>query len=135
MITQSAPVFVQPLPTHVDDVMEGDSLHLECQIKPVNDGSLIIGWYRDNAPIPASHRFKYFHNFGNGRIRLLIFLKYDVKALSPSIYRVSSLKTVERINVLQETCSVKHIRPLTFHAMVRRSFFLVKPYFCTNIVC
>ncbi|OZC07058.1 hypothetical protein X798_05950 [Onchocerca flexuosa] len=61
---QRPPCFVKPLPGDIGEVEEGEPLHLECQITPVNDSTLHICWLKDGKPIPTGHRFRTFHDFG-----------------------------------------------------------------------
>uniref|UniRef100_A0A915PRJ2 Ig-like domain-containing protein n=1 Tax=Setaria digitata TaxID=48799 RepID=A0A915PRJ2_9BILA len=61
---QAPPCFVKPLPGDIGEVEEGEPLHLECQITPVNDNTLHISWLKDGKPIPTGHRFRTFHDFG-----------------------------------------------------------------------
>ncbi|VDK66159.1 unnamed protein product, partial [Onchocerca ochengi] len=61
---QEPPCFVKPLPGDIGEVEEGEPLHLECQITPVNDNTLHICWLKDGKPIPTGHRFRTFHDFG-----------------------------------------------------------------------
>ncbi|KAM3716725.1 Kettin [Dirofilaria immitis] len=60
---QGPPCFVKPLPGDIGEVKEGEPLHLECQITPVNDNTLHIYWLKDGKPIPTGHRFRTFHDF------------------------------------------------------------------------
>ncbi|CAG9532190.1 unnamed protein product [Cercopithifilaria johnstoni] len=61
---QEPPCFTKPLPGDIGEVEEGEPLHLECQIAPINDNTLHINWLKDGKPIPTGHRFRTFHDFG-----------------------------------------------------------------------
>uniref|UniRef100_A0A1I7XKA0 Titin n=1 Tax=Heterorhabditis bacteriophora TaxID=37862 RepID=A0A1I7XKA0_HETBA len=61
---EMAPVFVVPLQADMGEVEEGEPIHLECQVKPINDNTLKITWLRNGAPIPHGHRFRTFYDFG-----------------------------------------------------------------------
>nr|CDQ05422.1 BMA-KETN-1, isoform j [Brugia malayi] len=61
---QEPPCFTKPLPGDIGEVEEGEPLHLECQIIPVNDNTLHVSWLKDGKPIPTGHRFRTFHDFG-----------------------------------------------------------------------
>ncbi|VDK72603.1 unnamed protein product [Litomosoides sigmodontis] len=61
---QGPPYFTIPLPGNIGEVEEGEPLHLECQITPINDNTLSINWLKDGKPIPTGHRFRTFHDFG-----------------------------------------------------------------------
>ncbi|KJH46032.1 immunoglobulin I-set domain protein [Dictyocaulus viviparus] len=59
-----APVFIVPLEADMGEVEEGEPIHLECQVKPINDNTLKVTWLRNGAPIPHGHRFRTFYDFG-----------------------------------------------------------------------
>uniref|UniRef100_A0A1I7XKU1 Immunoglobulin I-set domain protein n=1 Tax=Heterorhabditis bacteriophora TaxID=37862 RepID=A0A1I7XKU1_HETBA len=59
-----APQIVQPLVDNIDGTLEGDSIHLECRVTPINDPQLKIQWLRNGAPLPDASRFKPTFEFG-----------------------------------------------------------------------
>ncbi|KIH48983.1 immunoglobulin I-set domain protein, partial [Ancylostoma duodenale] len=59
-----APQIVQPLVESIDHTLEGDSVHLECRVTPINDPQLKVQWYRNGAPLPEASRFKPLYEFG-----------------------------------------------------------------------
>ncbi|KHJ78039.1 immunoglobulin I-set domain protein [Oesophagostomum dentatum] len=59
-----APQIVQPLVEAIDNTLEGDSIHLECRVTPINDPQLKVQWYRNGAPLPEASRFKPLFEFG-----------------------------------------------------------------------
>ncbi|EYC08130.1 hypothetical protein Y032_0067g131 [Ancylostoma ceylanicum] len=59
-----APQIVQPLVETIDHTLEGDSIHLECRVTPINDPQLKVQWYRNGAPLPEASRFKPLYEFG-----------------------------------------------------------------------
>ncbi|KJH46031.1 immunoglobulin I-set domain protein [Dictyocaulus viviparus] len=59
-----APQIVQPLVEHIDSTLEGDSIHLECRVIPINDPRLKVQWYRNGEPLPEASRFKTLFEFG-----------------------------------------------------------------------
>lgn len=50
-VTHQSPVFVKQLEGPADKVKEGQSMHLECQVLPVNDPSLKIDWFFNGKPL------------------------------------------------------------------------------------
>ncbi|VDN06754.1 unnamed protein product [Thelazia callipaeda] len=62
--SQEPPRFTKLLPDDIGTVEEGEPLHLECQVIPVNDNTLSIHWLKNGKPIPTGHRFRVFHDFG-----------------------------------------------------------------------
>ncbi|VDO27823.1 unnamed protein product [Haemonchus placei] len=70
-----APVFVVPLAADMGEVEEGEPIHLECQVKPINDNTLKVTWLRNGAPIPHGHRFRTFYDFG--------FVSLDILGVYP----------------------------------------------------
>ncbi|CAD6198030.1 unnamed protein product [Caenorhabditis auriculariae] len=72
-----APVFVVPLQNDVGEVEEGEPIHLECQVKPINDNTLKVTWLRNGAPIPHGHRFRTFYDFGFVSLDVLGFYAQD----------------------------------------------------------
>ncbi|VDK45179.1 unnamed protein product [Anisakis simplex] len=59
-----SPQILQPLVDKIDDIPEGDSVHLECRVAPINDSNLSIKWYKNGAPLPEASRFKPSLEFG-----------------------------------------------------------------------
>ncbi|GMT09920.1 hypothetical protein PFISCL1PPCAC_1217, partial [Pristionchus fissidentatus] len=59
-----APSIVKPLPPRMDTLHESQTLHLEAQISPIDDNSLIVYWMKDGAPLPASSRYRILNDFG-----------------------------------------------------------------------
>ncbi|CAI4222564.1 unnamed protein product [Auanema sp. JU1783] len=59
-----APTIIQPLVENIDGTLEGDSVHLECRVGPINDPQLKVMWLRNGAPLPEASRFKPTFEFG-----------------------------------------------------------------------
>lgn len=57
------PQFTQPL-VNVDNGVEGEPIHLECRLIPVNDPKLRLEWYFNDKPLATSNRIMYTHDFG-----------------------------------------------------------------------
>ncbi len=52
------PEFVTHLPSSLSDLKEGQTIHLQCQIVPVDDPRLKVIWMFNGKPLHASHRFR-----------------------------------------------------------------------------
>lgn len=90
---QEPPTFVVPLQADLGDVSptfflknttnrylqveEGEPIHLECQVNPINDNSLKIIWLRDGQSLPHGHRFRTFYDFGFVSLDILGFYAQD----------------------------------------------------------
>ncbi|UMM33610.1 hypothetical protein L5515_007025 [Caenorhabditis briggsae] len=59
-----APQVVQQLVDSVENILEGDSIHLECRVTPINDPRFRVEWLRNGAPLPEASRFKPTFEFG-----------------------------------------------------------------------
>lgn len=59
-----APQFTQELSGLIDDVKEGEPLHLDATILPINDSKLRIEWYLNDQPLQFSSRIRTIHDFG-----------------------------------------------------------------------
>uniref|UniRef100_A0A183TXY2 Immunoglobulin I-set domain protein n=1 Tax=Toxocara canis TaxID=6265 RepID=A0A183TXY2_TOXCA len=76
-----SPQILQPLVERIDGVpvgmsyvllslkaasvfQEGDSVHFECRVSPINDPKLSVKWYKNGAPLPEASRFKPSCQFG-----------------------------------------------------------------------
>jgi len=57
------PVFTTPLQNQ-ESIVEGDRVHLECRLEPINDPNLHVEWYVNGVEIKAGHRFRTTHDFG-----------------------------------------------------------------------
>lgn len=60
---KQAPVFIAHL-SNLDNLVEGQTCHMECQVRPVDDPDLRIEWFLNGKPLSASHRFRHIHEFG-----------------------------------------------------------------------
>lgn len=61
--TYQKPVFTQPL-VNVDNAVEGEPIHLDCRLIPVNDPKLRLEWYFNDQPLAKSNRIMYNQDFG-----------------------------------------------------------------------
>ena len=58
------PQFTQQLSGQIDELNEGQPLHLECTVQPINDPNLRIEWYFNELPLQFSSRIRTIHDFG-----------------------------------------------------------------------
>ncbi|OUC40200.1 immunoglobulin I-set domain protein [Trichinella nativa] len=65
------PKFVSPLLAIISDVNEGDSVHMECRVIPINDPQLEIQWLFNGKPLSTAHRFKTLSDFGFVSLEIL----------------------------------------------------------------
>ncbi|KAG7174091.1 Titin-like 19 [Homarus americanus] len=47
-----------------DHLMEGQAIHLEATLTPVNDPTMKVEWFFNGQPIPSGHRFRTTYDFG-----------------------------------------------------------------------
>jgi titin len=48
----------------INDLKDGDSVHLQCSLEPVNDADLKVEWFFNGKPLPHSSRLKTVADFG-----------------------------------------------------------------------
>lgn len=60
---KSGPKFISHLKGAIE-ANEGNCVHLECQLEPINDSSLAIQWFHNNEPLQIGHRFQSQNDFG-----------------------------------------------------------------------
>lgn len=65
------PVVITPLIPSVDDIVEGDIVHLECRVGPINDSKLAVQWYYNGELLKSSSRFKTIFDFGFAALDIL----------------------------------------------------------------
>lgn len=72
-----APQFTQELSGAIEDLKEGDPLHLDATILPINDPKLRVEWYFNNHPLQFSSRVRTIHDFGYVALEFLHLLSED----------------------------------------------------------
>ncbi|VDL71694.1 unnamed protein product [Nippostrongylus brasiliensis] len=98
-----APVFVVPLEADMGEVEEGEPIHLECQVKPINDNTLKVTWLRNGAPIPHGHRFRTFYDFGFVSLDILgVYAQDSGEYTCKAENALGSVETKTKINCRQE---------------------------------
>lgn len=95
------PVFIRPL-HDLGDFEEGKNVHFEAQVKPVNDPTMRVEWYKDGRPITASSRITAIFNFGYVSLNIL-----HLRAEDTGTY------TVRAVNRAGEAISNSNIRVIT----------------------
>lgn len=50
---------------------EGQRVHLECRVQPVNDPKMKVEWYKDGYPLASGHRFRPLYDFGHVTLDIL----------------------------------------------------------------
>ncbi|VDO67652.1 unnamed protein product [Heligmosomoides polygyrus] len=94
-----APMFVVPLEADMGEVEEGEPIHLECQVKPINDNTLKVTWLRNGAPIPHGHRFRTFYDFGFVSLDILgVYAQDSGEYTCKAENALGSVETMTRIN-------------------------------------
>jgi hypothetical protein len=58
-----APVFTQQLVCPAE-VKEGQSVHMECVLQPIDDATIVIEWLHNGRPILMGSRIRTMHDFG-----------------------------------------------------------------------
>lgn len=56
LIAQEQPAIAQPLVATLD-ATEGESVHLECRVTPINDTQLRYYWLKNGQPLPDANRY------------------------------------------------------------------------------
>lgn len=70
------PKFVIPLPSF-PPLEEGDSVHLESKLIPVDDPKMKIQWFKDGKPLAYGHRFRMVNDFGFCILDILYMMGED----------------------------------------------------------
>lgn len=62
-LRHGAPQFVLDL-KDIQDLREGEFVHVECQVTPNSDPTLRVEWYANGMPLQTGHRFQTTSDFG-----------------------------------------------------------------------
>ncbi|XP_054706308.1 titin-like isoform X2 [Uloborus diversus] len=98
VIPITRPVFITPL-KNVENIKEGQPVHLECKLEPVNDPKLKVEWYVNGVEIKAGHRFRTVHDFGYVALDILYSYGEDTGTYM--------CKAVNELGEAVTTCTVK----------------------------
>lgn len=63
LVEVEKPEILQPLVENIE-AQEGESVHLECRVAPINDPNLRVEWLRNDTPLPNANRFQQNFEFG-----------------------------------------------------------------------
>lgn len=69
IIATEDPRIAQPLVENID-AEQGESIHLEARVTPINDPKLVVYWLKDGHPLPDANRYKQSFEFG--------FVSFDI---------------------------------------------------------
>lgn len=72
-----APQFIQQLNGAVEKLKEGQPLHLDCAVLPINDPNLRIEWLFNGVPLQFSSRIRTIHDFGYVALEFLHIHQQD----------------------------------------------------------
>lgn len=70
------PKFTVPLP-QFPPLEEGDSVHLEAQLIPIDDPNMKVEWFKDGKPVQYGHRFRPVNDFGFCVLDILYIMAED----------------------------------------------------------
>lgn len=79
------------------EVVEGQSVHLETQLFPVDDPTMQVEWLRNGAPLIASERFRCLNEFGFVILDITSFYEEDsgcYEIIARNQFGVDSIRTV-----------------------------------------
>uniref|UniRef100_A0A0N5C356 Ig-like domain-containing protein n=1 Tax=Strongyloides papillosus TaxID=174720 RepID=A0A0N5C356_STREA len=72
-----APRFINQLASARNDYNEGEPIHIDGLIEPINDNKLKVEWYFNGAPLSNGHRFRPTHDFGYVALDILYAFPSD----------------------------------------------------------
>jgi len=91
-----APVFTSPLTDVV--ASEGESIHLEARITPIDDPKLKIQWFKNGQPLRESSRFKYFNDFG--------FIVFEITSVTENDMGEYTVRAVNEFGDAVTSCKI-----------------------------
>ena len=62
-LCRSKPIFTTLL-TDPQPVYEGQNIHLECKLEPINDPTMRVEWFQNGRPVTVGSRFRTYNDFG-----------------------------------------------------------------------
>jgi titin len=84
-VQHQPPVFVKQLEGPPGKVKEGQSIHLECQVQPVNDPSLRIEWFFNGKPLNTGSRCRFTHDLEYVALDMLYVFPRDAGEYSVKV--------------------------------------------------
>ncbi|CAD5224123.1 unnamed protein product [Bursaphelenchus okinawaensis] len=100
IIDAEEPQIVQPLVENID-ADQGESIHLETRVLPINDPKLKVEWWRNGALLPEANRYKTNFEFGFVTLDILYAYPedngdYELRVINDK----GQASTVAHVNVL-----------------------------------
>ncbi|XP_042888253.1 titin-like isoform X7 [Penaeus japonicus] len=92
------PNFGRPL-RNQDHLIEGQSIHMEATLTPVNDPTMKVEWFFNGQPIPQGHRFRTTYDFG--------FVALDILYAYPEDCGTYMCKATNAAGQAVTSCSIK----------------------------
>ncbi|XP_013787479.1 titin-like, partial [Limulus polyphemus] len=102
--TFQRPVFTAPL-HNLDDLVEGQSAHLECRLIPVGDPTLKVEWFFDEKSIQPGSRVKTTHDFG--------YVALDIQYVRPDDVGVYMCRASNEMGEAVTTATIKVVKTKT----------------------
>ncbi|XP_067120871.1 titin [Centruroides vittatus] len=96
--TCQRPVFTAPL-QNLDNLIEGQSAHMECRLIPVGDPTLKVEWFFNNEPLQPGSRFQTIHDFG--------YVALDIQYVRPDDTGVYMCRASNELGEAVTTASIK----------------------------
>lgn len=62
-LCRSKPIFTTLL-NDPQPVYEGQNIHLECKLEPINDPTMRVEWFQNGRPVTVGSRFRTYNDFG-----------------------------------------------------------------------
>lgn len=82
-----------------DRLMEGQAIHMEATLTPVNDPTMKVEWFFNGQPIPSGHRFRTTYDFG--------FVALDVLYAYPEDSGTYMCKATNAAGQAVTSCSIR----------------------------
>lgn len=107
--TFQKPVFTEPL-RNVDNVPEGDAVHLECRLIPVKDPKLRVEWYFNDQPLALSNRIMMHQDFGHVFLTITSAFGYNSGVyMCRAVNDLGEAVTTASVKVLCKLAFTRHI--------------------------
>ena len=97
-LCQAAPVFKTTL-VNPQPVMEGQNIHLEARLEPINDPTMRVEWFFNDRPLTIGSRFKTYNDFG--------FIALDIVGVTTNDQGTYVCKATNMLGQAQTNASVQ----------------------------
>lgn len=98
--TSQRPVFTKAL-HNMENLREGENVHLECRLIPVGDAQLEVEWYKDGRPLQSSNRLNFTNDFG--------FVSLDIHKVEAKDSGTYLVKATNELGQSETSCFVQVI--------------------------